>query len=194
MLFRRPGAGVHPIPWFSCHFMEIHPKREISVKSWFIVKSRDFMVKYVKPVLSPVPGGPCKILYNTCKFHALLRPRAAGNAQKLKIWWKWWNSAEFHSFWWFSPKKHPELRFWWKSTPKRTFRCPGALKSIGKALVSLVFPPRGRPGTISTPRSWKWCEITPFPWNVVKFHPFPPKLGNSGEFHPRAGIPLPEPY
>ena len=57
-----------------------------------------------------------------------------------------------------------------------------------------MFLPRGRPGTIFTPRSWKWCEITPFSWNVVEFHPFPLKLGNPGEFHPRVEIPLPEPY
>ena len=168
--------------------------RELYVKSWFMVKLCDFMVKYVKSAYSPVPGGPCQTLCNTCKFHALLGPRAAGDAQKVKIWWKWWNSAEFHPFGWLSPKRHPKLRFWWKPTPERTFRCPGPLKCIGKALVSLVVPPRGRPGTISTPRSWKWCKITPFSWNVVEFHPFPLKLGNLGEFHPRAEIPSLKPY
>ena len=38
-----------------------------------------------------------------------------------------------------------------------------------------MFLPRGRPGTIFTPRSWKWCKFSPFPWNVVEFHPFPQK-------------------
>ena len=46
----------------------------------------EIMVKYVKSAFYPVPGGPCKTLDNTCKFHALWGARAAGNAQKLKIW------------------------------------------------------------------------------------------------------------
>ena len=50
-----------------------------------MVELCDFMVKYVKSAYSPVPGGPCQTLDNTCKFHALLGARAAGNARNLEI-------------------------------------------------------------------------------------------------------------
>ena len=120
-------------------------KQEFYVKSWFVVELCNSMVSYVKSAFTPVPGGPCKTLCNTCKFHALLGARAAGNARNLGIQWKRWDSAGFHPFWWFSPKKHPKPRFRWKSTPKRTFRCPGPLKrhrkSLGFVGVSTPAPP-----------------------------------------------------
>ena len=158
------------------------------------MKSCKIMAKHVKWMFSPVPGVPCKTLDNTCKFQAFWGARAAGNAQKLEIWWKWWNSAEFQPFWWFSPKKHPKRCFGWKSTPKRTFTAQDPLKNIGKALVSLVFALRGRQSTISTPRGWKWGEMTPFSWNVVKITTLSPKWGILGGTQPRAEIPSPEPY
>ena len=101
------------------------------------------------------------------------------------------NSCHFGEF---HQKKHPKLRFWWKSTPKRIFTAQDPSKYIGKALVSLVFALRGCQSTISTPRSWKWCKMTPFPRNVVEFLPFSPKRGDFGEIQPRAEIPSPEPY
>ena len=50
-----------------------------------LVELCEIMVKHVKSAFPPVPGGPCQNLYNTCKFHAFLGPRAAGNAQKWEI-------------------------------------------------------------------------------------------------------------
>ena len=49
-----------------------------------LVELCEIMVKYVKSAFPPVPGGPCQNLDNTCKFHAFLGARAAGNAQKLE--------------------------------------------------------------------------------------------------------------
>jgi len=63
-----------------------------------LVKLCEIMVKHVKSAFPPVPGGPCQNLDNTCKFHAYLGARAAGNAQKWENERKWGNSAEFHPF------------------------------------------------------------------------------------------------
>ena len=186
MLFRRPGAEVHPIPWFPCHFMKIHPKRENYVKIWFIVKLRDFMVKYVKPLLSPVPGGPCKTLDNTCKFHALLRPRAAGNAQKWKIWWNGGiprNSTHFGDF----HQKAPETAFLVKIHPETHFSVPGSPKKHRKSIGFVGVSTPGPPGHHFHPTELKMVWNHPISMKCGEIPPISTKIGYFGRIPPQGG-------
>ena len=93
-----------------------------------------------------------------------------------------------------STKKAPETAFLVKIHPETHFPVPGTPKMHRKSIGFVGVSTPGPPGHHFHPTELKIVLNHPIFVKCGGIPPISTKWGNSGEFHPRAEIPSPNPY